>query len=485
LIDTLQATAPEVLLVLLASVMYLAGTFAKGPCRCWFWSSIAALGLASAVFATWTVGAAPVASAAAVVDGLAVWGKVLALVTGLGLILLSDAMSLDDRAPEYFASLLLVVAGSMFVAGANEVVLLFLGLELVSVPSYVLLYLARRDAAGQESAAKYFFLSIFASALFLYGLSFLYGAAGTTNVSALAQLENRLAYPISPSLLVALVLVVAGLCFKVAAFPLHFYAPDVYQGATHTLAALLAWMPKAAGFLVLVRVVTLAMPYLADRVAWLMLVLAAATMTVGNVLGLLQNNLRRLFAYSSIAHAGYMLVGVGVGAAGGSRYITTSGAESVVFYLVAYAAMTLGAFAVLVAVHSPQRPVESVDDLAGLAKSHPRLALAMALFLFSLTGIPITAGFWAKLAVFSSALVSGQDHYITLAIIGMVNAAISSYYYLRVIGVMYMHEPYGAVESVGSRPVLCVVAACTVVTLAIGFAPGPVLGWAAGLSLAR
>jgi NADH-quinone oxidoreductase subunit N len=485
LLHTLQATAPEVLLVLLASAMYLAGTFAKGPCRCWFWSSIAALGLAAVVLATWTMNSAPAASATAVVDSLAVWGKVLALATGLALVLMSDAMSLDNRAPEYFASLLLVVAGSMFVAGANELVLLFLGLELISVPSYVLLYVTRRDVAGQESAAKYFFLSIFASALFLYGLSFLYGAAGNTNLQAIAQLESKLPYPVPPSLLVALVLVVAGLGFKIAAFPMHFYAPDVYQGTTHTLAALLAWVPKAAGFLALVRLVTFAMPYLADKVSWLMLVLAAATMTVGNVLGLLQTNLRRLLAYSSIAHAGYMLVGIGVGALGGSRYITTSGAESVVFYLVAYAAMTLGVFAVLVALASPQRPVETIDDLAGLARSHPRLALAMALFLFSLTGIPITAGFWAKVAIFSSALVSGQDHYITLAIVGMLNAAVSSYYYLRIIAVMYMHEPYGAVEPAGSRPALCVVAACTAVTLAIGFAPGPMLDWCVGLGLAR
>jgi len=477
MIETLQAITPEIILIVLASLMYLAGTFAAAPCRCWFWGSLGILAVSGLTLAVCATRAAP-ESSVVVVDSLATFGRVLALVTGVALVLLSEGMSLDEAAPEYFASLLLVVAGSMLVAGANEMVLLFLGLELISIPTYVLLYLPKHDAAAQESAAKYFFLSVFSSALFLYGLSLIYGAAGSTNLGAIARAGAGDVTPIPATLLVALALAMAGLGFKVAAVPFHFYAPDVYQGTTNTLAALLAWVPKAAGFFAMLRLVTFGMPYLAQKTAWLLFFLAAFTMTTGNVLGLLQNNLRRLFAYSSIAHAGYMLIGIGVGANGGTRFFMTSGSESVVFYLVAYAAMTLGVFAVIVYLSSPERPVETVDDLAGLARTNPGIALAMAIFLFSLTGIPITAGFWGKFAIFSSAVASGHHHYVLLAVIGMVNAAISSYYYLRIIGVMYMQESYTPIKAVGGRPALAVVAGCALITVLIGLVPGPFLAWA-------
>ncbi|MBI3462755.1 MAG: NADH-quinone oxidoreductase subunit N, partial [Planctomycetes bacterium] len=445
--ETLRAISPEIILIAVASLMYLAGTFASAPCRCWFWTAVVSIALAGLALGTCAVYANLPEEPLVQIDGLAVFGKVLALVTGLALVLLSDSMALHESAPEYFASLLLVVAGSVLVAGANELVLLFLALELISIPSYLLLYLPKRDAAAQESAAKYFFLSIFSSALFLYGLSFVYGAAGSTNLHVIAQFDQQASAGPPLTLIVATALIMAGLGFKVAAVPFHFYAPDVYQGTTNTLAALLAWVPKAAGFLTMLRLITFGMPYLNQKMAWLACVLAAVTMTLGNVLGLLQTNLRRLLAYSGIAHAGYMLIGIGVGTAGASRYLTATGSDSVTFYLLAYAAMTLGVFAVLVYLSSPQRPVETIDDLAGLARTHPGVAMALAIFLFSLTGIPITAGFWGKVAIFSSALTYGAPphgdlRYLTLAVVGVVNAAISSYYYLRIIGTMYMQESY-------------------------------------------
>jgi NADH-quinone oxidoreductase subunit N len=208
-------------------------------------------------------------------------------------------------------------------------------------------------------------------------------------------------------------------------------------------------------------------------------VLAVVTMVTGNVFGLLQNNLRRLLAYSSIAHTGYMLIGIGVGAEGGSRYLGTTGIAGVLFYLVAYSSMTLGVFASLVYLSSSSHRVETVDDLAGLSRTHPALALAMALFLFSLTGIPVTAGFWAKLTIFSSALASGDIRYVWVAVIGVINAAISSYYYLRIIGVMYMHESYTPLGAVGGRWSRGVVAACALVTILVGLVPGPLMVWAA------
>jgi NADH-quinone oxidoreductase subunit N len=366
----------------------------------------------------------------------------------------------------------------MFVACANELLLLFLGLELISIPTYVMLYLARQDSGAQESAAKYFFLSVFSSALFLYGLSMVYGASGTTNLVAITHFATHLQQPLPATLLIALGFLLAALGFKVAAVPFHFYAPDVYQGTTNTLAALLAWVPKAAGFIAMIRLITFALPSLAEPAARLAWVLAVLSMTIGNVLGLMQDNLRRLFAYSSIAHAGYMLIGIGVGAAGGERYLGTTGTSSVVFYLVAYGVMTLGAFASIVYLSSSNRSVETVSDLAGLGRSQPAVALALAVFMFSLTGIPATAGFWGKFAVFSSALASGDARYVWVAVIGVINAAISSYYYLRIIGMMYLNDSFTPLEVKGGRSALSVVACCAVATLLIGVVPGPLMTWA-------
>ena len=480
--------------------MYLAGAFVNLPARYWFWMAIAAITVAWLGLFLCAVHAEPgqpyqLASETQatnqmlpmlVMDPLARFGCALTLLTGLALILMSAKSCGDAGAPEYFASLLLVVAGGMFVTTANDLVLLFLGLELISVPTYVLLYLPRHDAASQESAAKYFFLSIFSSALFLYGLSFIYGAVGSTNLHAVEEFFNQgpeRAF-LTGTIPVALVLTVAGLSFKVAAVPFHFYAPDVYQGTTNTLAALLAWAPKAAGIIAMLRIVTFAMSnsgaelsYVGTQSAWLIWLIAAATMTTGNIMGLLQDNLRRLFAYSSIAHAGYMLLGIGAACVGGGAYLTDSGSDSVVFYLLVYAVMTLGAFAVLIYMSSPNRPIENVDDLAGLSGSHPAVALAMAVFLFSLTGIPITAGFWGKLALFSSALACNEPSYTYLAVIGVINAAISSYYYLRIIGVMYMRDTATPVEADGGGAALGVIVTCFALTLAVGLFPGPFLEW--------
>jgi NADH-quinone oxidoreductase subunit N len=477
LIETARAAAPELIIILLASIMYLAGTFVSRPSRVWFWSSLAIVALAGLTLPL--VRSDLPASSVIAGDSLAAIGKILAVITGIAFVLLSEGMAADEAAPEYFASLLLVVAGSMLAVGSNELILLFLGLELISIPTYVLLYLSKHDAAAQEAAAKYFFLSVFSSALFLYGVSLVYGAAGTTNLASITHFAGHLEEPIPPVLLVALALIMAGLSFKIAAVPFHFYAPDVYQGTTNTLAAVLAWVPKAAGVFAILRLITFALPTMSDSTAWIAWVLAVVTMTTGNVLGLLQNNLRRLFAYSSIAHAGYMLIAIGVGAGGGSRYLGVTGSSSLVFYVVAYGAMTIGAFSVIVYLSHSNRMVETVDDLAGLGKTNPGLALAMAVFLFSLTGIPLTAGFWGKLAIFSSALASGDTRYVWVAVIGVINAAISSYYYLRIIGVMYMQESYMPAVKVRGYAALVVVYACLFATLAIGFVPGPVMHWAA------
>ena len=305
----------------------------------------------------------------------------------------------------------------------------------MSIPTYLLLYLSRRNPTTQEAATKYFFLSIFASALLLYGLAFLYGTTGISNLKALAYLIERLPnIPQAQLGLLALVFVLAGLCFRVAAVPLHFYAPDVYQGSPIVIAAFLSWVPKAVGFLAIIRALIAVLSVkgpedpLVQKAILLAWIIAAATMIWGNFVALLQENLKRLLAYSSIAHAGYLMVGVAAAFANDRAGNLYYGSESIFFYLVVYAFMTLGAFGVISALKIKGRNVESVEELAGLGFSRPLPALGLSICLLSLSGIPPLAGFWGKFEIFAAALAAQRrdenGSFLLLAIIGMLSAAV-------------------------------------------------------------
>ena len=332
---------------------------------------------------------------------------------------------------------------------------------------------------------KYFFLSIFASGLLLYGLTFLYGTTGVSNLKALGYFFERLPNLPHPQLgLVAVVFVTAGLCFRVAAVPLHFYAPDVYQGSPMVVAATLAWIPKFVGFLAIVRTLTAVFSVkggddpLVQKAVMLSWIIAAATMVWGNFLALLQEDLKRLMAYSSIAHAGYMMVGVTAALAndrhaGGTYY----GSESVFFYLVTYGLMTLGVFGGFMALKFKNRPVETVDDLSGLGWTHPWPALGLSVCLLSLAGIPPLAGFWGKFQLFSSLLVAGDrldsSAFVLLAVIGMLSAAAGAYYYLRIVVVMYFGKPKDAIELTGGWPLASAVSVCVFLTVLFGINSAP------------
>ena len=395
----------------------------------------------------------------------------------------------DELSTEYLGSLLLVIAGLMLVASATELVLLFLGLELISIPTYILLYLGRRDTASHEAATKYFFLSILSSALMLYGFSFLYGVTGSTSLSAIYE-SLAASDPISGGLVrlapLAMVLITAGLGFKMAAVPFHFYAPDVYQGTTGVNAGLLAVVPKVAGLVVLVRLLVVAMPSpeLA-RIGWhLSLAIAVVTMTLGNVLALWQQNIRRMLAYSSIAHAGYMFMGLAVGfvavgakaTGNGSSTTGIDGIAAALFYLLVYVLATLGTFAALAYLAEREREIDGVDELAGLGRTHPLVALSIAVFMFSLTGLPPLAGFWGKLTLFMSALsVEGpaadstiRFWFVGLAIAAALNAAISAGYYLRVVAVMYFRSPERAIQAEGGAPARLAAVVAAVLVIAAG-----------------
>ncbi len=415
-------------------------------------------------------------------DDFAAYAKMVSLVIGGVLILLSRSQVETRQEAEYYGCLLLIVAGVSLTAAANDLISLFLALELVSIPTYVLLYVPRHDAAVQEATTKYFLLSIFSSALFLYGLSFLYGVVGSTNLSVLRETFQQNADPGGAAglLVLAIVLIVAGLGFRITAAPFHFYAPDVYQGVPTVCAALLSIVPKVAGFAALYQVVTVTIlaqgsaAALGGHAAALFWIIALVSMFVGNLVGLWQDNLKRLLAYSGVAHAGYMLVGLGAGSMQGGEI---SGITALFFYLVVYGAMTVGAFAVPIYLSRPDRPVETVDDLSGLWRSHPSVALMMALFLFSLTGLPPTGGFLAKLFIFFAAWSTQAPLYRLLAVLMAINAAIGAFYYLRIVSIMYLRQPVKMLAPVRAPAAYAAMLLCVVVTVGLFVVPGTLWRW--------
>jgi NADH-quinone oxidoreductase subunit N len=500
--DTLGLLSAEIVLLLTAVSIYLAGAFFSAP-KLWSWLSGGGLALAAA--ALWRFGGAADPGGPVAADPLALYGRWLALAAGGVLLLLNGRPLAQGGTAEYLGTLLLAIAGLMLSAGAADLVLLFVSLELISIPTYILLYLGRRDAAGQEASAKYFFLSVLASAMLLYGFSFLYGTAGSTQLSAIRQaMENPAAMgaAFGPLVKVALVLIFAGLSFRVVAVPFHFYAPDVYQGTSHPNAALLSVLPKAAGLLVLARLLLVAMPG-AESYAWrIALVLAVLTMTVGNALALWQDHLRRLLAYSSIANAGFMLIGLAAGLATATAKTATTtaattvsasgawdGVAAMLFYLVVYAAATLGTFAALIYLGGEGQQVEAVEELAGLGRTRPVVAGTIALFMFSLAGLPPLAGLWGKLLLFFSALDvqagtggSLRPWFVSLAVIGVLNAVVAAVYYLRIVAVMYFRAPLATPKARGGPAAWLAAVVCAAAVLALGVYPPPLMRASRGAS---
>jgi len=483
--QTTLVLLPELILLASAIVMVTASAFVARPRR--FWCAMSAGAVLVALFALLFLGRmrTDLYAAVALNDDLSFYARLVLLVSA-GIVLgLAHREPSDARAGEFFGSLLMMFAGAMLVATANEMVFLFVGLELVSMPTYVILYLSRRDSTTQEAATKYFFLSIFASGLFLYGLTFLYGTTGLSNLKALGYLFERLPNLPHPQLAVlAVVFVMAGLCFRVAAVPLQFYAPDVYQGSPMVVAATLAWIPKVVGFLAIVRTLTAVLAVkggndpLVQKAVMLSWIIAAATMVWGNFLALAQEDLKRLMAYSSIAHAGYMMVGVTAAFANDTHAAGTYyGSESIFFYLVTYGLMTLGLFGGFMALTFKNRPVETVDDLSGLGWTHPWTALGLSVCLLSLAGIPPLAGFWGKFQLFGSLLAAGaranSGSFIALAVIGMLSAAAGAYYYLRIVVLMYFAKPKAAIELTGGWPIAAVVSVCVFLTVYFGINSAP------------
>jgi NADH-quinone oxidoreductase subunit N len=393
---------------------------------------IALGGTVAGLFATWYMAqsAGLAFSNMVKVDGFSVFFHFLVIAIAAVVILSSfEYMAVQRiRAGEYYALILFGVVGMALMSSAVELVLIFIALEISSISTYILTGFRRNEAASSESSLKYFLLGSFATAFFLYGVAMMFGATGSTNIAIISQ--KLQAGPVELLVYVAMALMFVGLGFKVAAAPFHIWTPDVYEGAPAPIVGFMSTAPKAAAFAVLLRVV---FTINAPGRFWLLWIAAAFSMTLGNVGALVQTNIKRLLAYSSIAHAGYLLVAFAMI----SPENSAAGISAAMFYTAAYAAMNLGAFAVVSHFANAGERYVTLEDYEGLGRTSPLLAATLTIFLLSLIGIPMTGGFFAKFYVFSAAV---KANLIWLTLIGVVNSAIGAYYYLRIIVVMYMRE---------------------------------------------
>src|SRR5215471_11864575 len=355
---------------------------------------------------------------------------VVAAVTILVILSSYEYMEVQQiRAGEYYGLILFGAVGMMLMSSAVELVLIFIALEISSISTYILAGFRRRSAISSESSVKYFLLGSFATAFFLYGVALMFGATGSTSIAVIADSLGQYAHqPIPLLAYLGIALMFVGLGFKVAAAPFHIWTPDVYEGAPSPVVGFMSTAPKAAVFAVLIRILFQANTPDAARV-WLIWVAAALSMTIGNIAALVQDNIKRLLAYSSIAHAGYLLIAFAT--------LPIDGIPAAMFYTASYAAMNVGAFAVVGHLASAGERHVTLEDYCGLGRRSPLLAAILAIFLLSLIGIPPTGGFFAKFYVFSATL---QSNLVGLTILGVLNSGIAAYYYLRIIVVMYMRE---------------------------------------------
>jgi NADH-quinone oxidoreductase subunit N len=397
-------------------------------------------------------------------DAFSRFAKVLILLgAALGLVLALDFNAKAGLARfEYSVLMLFATLGMMVMVSANDLMSLYIGLELLSLSLYVIAAFDRDNPRSAEAGLKYFVLGALASGLLLYGASLVYGFAGTTNFDRLADALSG--GEVGSGVVVGLVFVLAGLAFKVSAVPFHMWTPDVYEGAPTPVTAFFATAPKVAAIALLMRVLTGPFGDLSAQWGQVIWVVSSGSMILGGFAAIGQRNIKRLMAYSSIGHVGYALMGLAV--------LNDTGYRGVLVYMAIYVVMNLGTFAVLVAMRRNGRALEEVDDLAGLGRTDPAMALWMAVFMFSMAGIPPLAGFFGKLYVFLAAVQAG---YWTLAIIGILTSVVASYYYLRIVKVMYFDAPADAFDA---RPasVTVVMAGAGLLTLLFFLFPAALIG---------
>jgi NADH-quinone oxidoreductase subunit N len=420
------------------------------------------------------------------VDNLATFLNVLFLGSGLFTVAISYEYlkRMEIERGEYYVLLLFSISGMMLMAMAADLIIVFLALELLSIPLYVLSGFARPKLDSEESALKYFLLGAFSSGFLLYGVALTFGATQTTSLRGVLAAAQAGTANLT-LLAVGAALILIGLGFKVAAVPFHMWTPDVYHGAPSSVTAFMAAGAKAAGFAALIRILLIAMPGISSHLTPILWGLAALTMIVGNLIAIAQHNIKRLLAYSSIAHAGYILMAL---AAYGQAQSVDDAPASALFYLAAFVIASFGAWAVVISMEKTDLSLDTVDrkglqlnDYAGLARRNPMLAAAMAVFMFSFTGIPPTLGFAGKFFLFRTALEVNTPPFVILAVIGVLTTLISAYYYLKVIYIMYMQP--GESEARSDAWLSLTAAVTAIATILLSLFSTPLFRWAADVVL--
>jgi NADH-quinone oxidoreductase subunit N len=493
--------APEVIVCAAAVVVMLIDAFAR-PTQRWITGGVSLAGLLVAAVVSiylWANGtpSADAFNGMIVLDELRLGFTLIFLLVSALTLLLSTVWAENEKLPagEFHSLLLFATAGMMLMASGNDLVIIFLGLEILSIATYVLAGFRRTDIRSNESSLKYFILGSFSSAFLLYGIALVYGATsladpglggrivpGTTNIAEIASRINEAQYP--ALLYAGAAMMLVGFGFKIATAPFHIWTPDVYEGAPTPVTAFMAAGPKAAGFASFMRVFIFGLPFVISASSttagslhetWVstLEVMAILTMTLGNVVAIVQNNVKRMLAYSSIAHAGYALVGFVAAGAATDLAQRDKAITAVMFYLLTYAVMNIGAFAVVQLIARKGDRRTAIEDYSGIGFESPVLAFSFSLFLLSLLGMPLTAGFIGKIMVFGAAIDQG---YYTLVVIGVLNTAVSAYYYLRLIIVMFFGERTTAWQAPRIPASIAVTLALTVLgVLYLGVFPGRVI----------
>ena len=463
---------PEIFLSVLAMALLLINVFAPGGKKTYL-AYISFFGIVATAVLVATGWGSHIESfsGSVVLDNFATFFKMTFLVAAGLTVLITDSYMEREGCNhgELYPLILFAVVGMMLMASGTDLMTIFLGLEVMSVSLYVLAGFNRANKKSNEAGLKYFLLGAFSTGFMLYGMALIYGATGTTRLYKIAVIVGQMTLPSANILLVVgMLLMMTGFAFKIAAAPFHMWTPDVYEGAPTPMTAFMSAGPKAAGFAALLRIFLVALPTLQVEWSQVLWVLAVLTMTVGNITALRQDNIKRVLAYSSIAHAGYALVGFVAG--------NGTGTAGILFYMLSYAFMNIGAFAIIILVAKKGEANGNVSDFAGLGFKRPLLALVMTLFLFSLAGMPPTAGFIGKFYLFSGAIQKG---YIWLAVIGVLNSAASVYYYLRIMVYMYMKEATEEFEWIKvTAPVVLALIIAAAGSLIPGIVPSVILQYA-------
>jgi NADH-quinone oxidoreductase subunit N len=472
----IQTISPLIAAILTAGAIILVDIIKPG--RATFAIGTALLGLAITAAITLIVGtkAATAYDGSYAVDDLTTFLDILFIsIIAFTIVFAPDYLTPRGLPVAEFASVLVfAMAGTMLISASKDLLLLFLGLELMVLPGYLLAAYHKTDSYSTEGAIKYFLLGSFSSAIFLFGLAFVWGLTGTTRIDGVAEVLKAVvagATPLSAGLAMGLAFLTTGVAFKIAAVPFHYWTPDAYQGSPTPITGYLSVGPKIGAFALILRLFVEALGPLSPWWLPVIIVLAAVTMTLGNLVALTQDNVKRMLAYSSIAHTGYILVGLAAWAASSQ----TQGLQGLLFYAAAYTFMNLGVFAVIAALQKRTGVTSSLETFAGLGRREPILAILMTLFLLSLTGIPPTAGFFAKAYVILAAVQAGGP-VAFLAVLAVLNAAVAAFYYLRVVVYMFMREP--ASDAPAQRHGALVwggLTAATILTIFLGLFPGPLL----------